>query len=220
MISYSTNAQLTKRTQETYIHGSLAFGSGSLVSAGFYHSWLFGGQARVGRTFFIGTGLRFNGFGASNIKYTSAPPSLFGTNDADTLFAPEPSINSVNAFINFGYNFNTKVQMGFDLDLIGASWGPSGNPSFISGGDTSASSVTPTPFNIMLVGARDRGSLQGGPYFRYKFTDRFSARAKIHTVFTELRTTKILQTMPEENKRFRNSSMLFGIGASYMFNRY
>jgi len=216
----NVEAQQTRRIQETYLHGGLAFGSGSLLTAGFYHNWNFGSRTRIARTVFLGTGLRFTGFGGRNTIFTSAPPSMFGTNATDSLFGPEPSIYAVNSFINFGYNFNPKVQIGFDLDLLGFSFGPTGNPGFISGGDTTSSSASPTPLNVMLVGARDRGTLQGGPYFRYKFTDHFSARIKVHTLFTELRTTKILQTMPEENKRFRNSAYLFGVGVSYIFNRY
>ncbi len=192
-------------------------GDASVLSAGYYRNWMLSQDKKVLKNIFIGSGLRFNGFGAKNIYFTSAPPSLFGTADEDSILAPAPAIYSVNLLINLGYQITPKLQVGFDIDLLGASFGPNGSPTFISNGVEQTAKVNPTPLNILLVGANDRGSLSSNFYAGYKFSDRWGARVSYQPYFAEITTEDVLQTTPEENQRFRHATAVYGLGVQYHF---
>jgi long-subunit fatty acid transport protein len=167
---------------------------------------------------YVGTGIRFTGFFGSYVSFQSAPPSLHTIKEKeDTLKAPSPKIYAANLLINLGYNFSQKLQVGFDIDAIGFSFGPKGSPKFVSEGESEVAFASPTSFNALLIGANDLGSLQSGLYVRYKFAKNLGVRASYHLLFTELTTSETLQTVPENNKRFRNSSNLIGFGLSYHF---
>jgi len=189
----------------------------SVLSAGYYRNWKLSADKKILKNIYIGTGLRFNGFGAKDIYFTSAPPSLFGTADEDSILAPAPAIYSVNLLINLGYQITPKLQVGFDIDLLGASFGPNGSPNFISNGVSQTTKVNPTPMNILLIGANDRGSLSSNCYVGYKFTDRWGARLSFQPYFAEITTEDLLQTVPEDNQRFRHATAVYGLGVNYSF---
>jgi hypothetical protein len=194
---------------------SFGFGDkqGSIV-AGYFYNWNLG----KGKKFFIGTGARFNTFYGTKVNFTSAPSSLAGDKlKEDTLLAPKPSAFSMNILINLGYNITPKLQAGFNIDLIGASFGPEGSPTFISNGVSTATKAKPAGFNVLLVGNNDRGSLNSEFYARYKITDKFGVKLAYQYFFTELVTTTKVQTLPEANDRFRNKAGLINIGFSYHF---
>ena len=189
-----------------------------IITGGYYHNWMLSKKRKIIRNIYIGTGFRFTGFFGSNIYFTSAPPALYGiAANEDSLRGKTPYIYSANVFINFGYQFTEKLQIGFDLDAIGFSFGPMGTPDFISNGVPNIVDAKPTPFNVLLVGANDIGTLNGGLYVRYKLAPKISVRATYHTLFTELTTAQKVQTSPELNNRFRHGANLFGVGVGYYF---
>ncbi len=195
----------------------LSFGFGNKqgsVVAGYFYNWNLGKSKK----FFIGTGARFNTFYGTAVNFTSAPASLAGDKlKEDTLLAPKPSAYSMNILINLGYNITPKLQAGFNIDLIGASFGPEGSPVFISNGVSTATKAKPAGFNVLLVGNNDRGSLNSEFYARYKLTEKFGVKFAYQYFFNELVTTTKVQTTPEANDRFRNKSRLINIGFSYHF---
>ncbi len=195
----------------------LSFGFGDKqgsVVAGYFYNWNLGKSKK----FFIGTGVRFNTFYGTGVNFTSAPASLAGDKlKEDTLLAPKPNAYSLNVLINLGYNITPKLQAGFNIDLIGASFGPEGTPTFISNGVPTATKAKPAGFNVLLVGNNDRGSLNSEFYARYKITDKFGVKLAYQYFFTELVTTTQVQTVPEKNDRFRNKAGLINVGFSYHF---
>jgi long-subunit fatty acid transport protein len=202
------------KTQQ-FVDLSFGFGSkqGSVV-AGYFYNWNLGKSKK----FFIGTGVRFNTFYGTGVNYTSAPASLAGDKlKEDTLLAPKPAAYSLNLLINLGYNVTPKFQAGFNIDLIGASFGPEGSLVFISNGIPTTTKAKPAGFNVLLVGNNDKGSLNSEFYARYKITDKFGAKLAYQYFFTELVTTTKVQTTPVANDRFRNKARLINIGFSYQF---
>jgi hypothetical protein len=219
VITFTTNIATAQKTTnpKTQQLADLSFGFGSKqgsVVAGYFYNWNLGKSKK----FFIGTGVRFNTFYGTGVNYTSAPADLAGDKlKEDTLLAPKPSAYSLNLLINLGYNITPKLQAGFNIDLLGASFGPEGSPVFISNGVPTATKAKPAGFNVLLVGNNDKGSLNSEFYARYKITDKFGAKLAYQYFFTELVTTTKVQTAPVANDRFRNKAGLINIGFSYHF---
>ncbi len=212
------NSTLSFAQNQSYVDLGLGFGNKEqIITTGYYKDWSLSKSKKVFKNIFVGTGVRFLGYFGKDIYFTSAPPSLYETPNEDSLFAPKPALYSINAFVNFGYNISEKIQVGFNLDAIGFSFGPTGSPSFISNGSSIVAPASPTKLNVLLVGANDIGTLNGGLFIRYKATDRFGCRISYHTLFTELTTQQVLQTFPEQNDRFRHGSNPIGVGINYFF---
>jgi hypothetical protein len=219
VITFTTNIATAQKTDnpKTQQLADLSFGFGSKqgsVVAGYFYNWNLGKSKK----FFIGTGARFNAFYGKGVNFTSAPSSLAGDKlKEDTLLAANPGVYSINLLINLGYNITPQLQAGFDIDLLGASFGPEGTPIYISNGVPATTKAKPTGFNTLLVGNNDRGSLNSEFYARYKFNDKFGVKLAYQYLFSELTTTTKVQTTPEQNDRFRNKSSLINIGFSYHF---
>ncbi len=211
------NAQKKVDITSTKQFADLSFGFGNkqgAISAGYFYNWNVGKNKK----FFIGTGVRFTSVYGTAVNFTSAPSSLAGDKlKEDTLLAPKPSVNALNIFINLGYNITPRLQAGFNIDVIGASFGPQGSPSFITNGVIQPTKAKPAGFNVLLVGNNDRGTLNSEFYARYRITDKFGAKVAFQYQFTELVTTTKIQTAPVANDRFRNKANLINLGFSYHF---
>jgi hypothetical protein len=216
LISGVSRAQKTT-IPKSHQYADLSFGFGSKqgsVVAGYFYNKNLGKKHRV----FIGTGLRFNTFYGTNVNYTSAPSSLAGDKlKEDTLLAAKPGVYSINLLINLGYNITSKLQAGFNIDLLGFSFGPEGNPIFKSNGISTVVKAKPTGFNALLIGNNDRGTVNSEFYARYRFSNKFGAKLAYQYFFTELKTATKVQTLPEQNDRFRNKASLVNIGFTYYF---
>lgn len=217
-ISISLFAQQSDFVFKQYAEAGVAASTDEdlLINAAVGKNWLLKKSGFM-QNLYVGTGVRFTAFSGKNASFTSAIPSLYGTDMADTLTAASPNINSLNLYINLGVNIGKKMQIGFDLDALGFSFGPNGTPSYMSNGKTQAVSAKPTSVNALLVGANDRGTLDGGLYIRYKISEKWGLKAQYHTVFTELTTDKTYQTSPENNDRFRYGTNPIGLAISYHF---
>jgi hypothetical protein len=119
--------------------------------------------------------------------------------------------------INLGYNFTPKMQIGFNIDLLGFSFGPEATPAFRSNGVQVNTKAKPTSFNLLLVGNNDKGTLNSEFYLRYKINNKIGLKVAYQYFFTELTTSTKIQTLPEQNDRFRNKANLFNFGVSYHF---
>jgi len=216
IIHFSANAQeaSTKKTEQL-ADLTLGFGSGqSTVSFGYFKNWNVGKK----QSFYIGTGVRLsNAFGRNQV-FTSAPASL-AANDAnvDSLFSSRSSTYAFNAILNLGYHLSPKLDVGFNIDLIGFSFGPSRIKLFTGNGAQSAPSAQPTSLNILLVGNNDRGTLNSEFYLRYKVSKKWGIKLAYQHFFTELTTTNKVQTIPVQNDRFRNITNLFSLGVARHF---
>lgn len=198
-----------------YAEVGVGIGKGAVSPiVAFHKDWYLGKKER----FFIGTGLRFTGFYATNVTLTSAPANLASDPaSVDTLFAPAPNINALNVLINLGVNINAKFQLGFTIDALGFSFGPTGKPDFISSGKRTTVSASPTTFNVLLIDNNDRGSLSSYIYGSYKVTNKVGIKLAYQHLFNELTTTTTVQTVPEANDRFRIKSNLAYVAIQYHF---
>jgi opacity protein-like surface antigen len=211
--AYAQKEAKAKTTQ----FADIGFGFGSKqgsIGAGYNYNW----NITKSKKFVIGTGVRFNTFYGTAVKFTSAPASLAGDKaKEDTLTAPKPSVSSINLFLNLGYNITPKLQAGFNIDVIGASFGAEGSPVFTTNGISTVTKAKPTGFNVLLVGNNDKGSLSSEFYVRYKLTEKFGAKLAFQYLFSELTTNTKVQTAPIQNDRFRNKASLINLGFSYHF---
>ncbi len=216
IIHFSANAQeaSTKKTEQL-ADLTLGFGSGlSTVSFGYFKNWNVGKK----QSFYIGTGVRLsNAFGRNQV-FTSAPASLAANNaNVDSLYSSRSSIYALNAILNLGYHISPKLDLGFNIDLIGFSFGPSRIKLFNGNGAQSTPSAQPTSMNILLVGNNDRGTLNSEFYLRYKISKQWGIKLAYQHFFTELTTTNKVQTIPVQNDRFRNITNLFSLGVARHF---
>ncbi len=219
LYSIHLNAQDNpKAEQQSFAEIGVGLNSNHTVfSAAYHHNWHLSATKKTWKDFYIGTGLRFNAFGARDVTFISAPPSLYKTDNADSILAPAPAIYNVNIFLNLGYQITPKLQVGFDIDVAGFSFGPNGSPIFISGGVGQVVKVNPTPTNILLISSNNRGSLLSNLYVRYKISDKWGARLSYQTYYAEITTEKLWQTVPVNNQRFRHTTKLIGLGFNYNF---
>lgn len=184
------------------------------ISASGFQNWGIGAKKKI----YVGTGVRFTSFFGSKINFTTAPADLtVDDKNVDTLFAPSPVLNSINLTINLGYQISEKIDIGFNIDAIGISFGPTGDPSYVTNGKSIQSSASPTSPNILLVGDNDKGSLNSHLFIRYKLADHLGLKLAYQYLFNELTTTKKIQSIPSENDRFRAKSGMVYLGLNYNF---
>jgi hypothetical protein len=193
--------------------GALGSSVGSISVSGF-HNFGLGAKKRLS----VGTGIRFTSFFGSNVNFTTAPADLT-TDDknVDTLLAPSPGLNSLNLTINLGYKISEKIDVGFNIDALGVSFGPTGSPSYIRNGKAVVTSASPTTTNLLLVGDNDKGSLNSHLFVRYKIGEKVGIKLAYQFLFNELTTTTKVQTIPSANDRFRAKSTMIYLGINYCF---
>jgi hypothetical protein len=160
---------LAKRSVYSGIGGAVGDGHFSGLLSG-QVDWHFGQKRRI----VLGTGLRFTSFFGQDVVFTSAPPDLAADPlNMDTLLAPTPYIYALNAMLNLGFNITPKLTAGFNIDLVGLSFGPKGTPTFISQGQEQQANVSPTPVNVLLVGDNDLGSLNSHFFAKYSLSEKW-----------------------------------------------
>lgn len=201
--------------KNTYIEVGGAIGSGAgSFGAALHKNWTLGKKDK----FIIGTGVRFTGFAGSDQNFITAPAKLtVDDKNIDTLLALKPALYSLNAIINLGYRINSKIELGFNIDVLGFSFGPEGKPSYIRNGRKTAATAKPTSTNLLLVGDNDRGSLNSHFYGKYNFNEKFGVKLAYQFLFNELTTTTKVQTIPEANDRFRLKSGMIYAGLTLNF---
>lgn len=221
VLSVIAVAQATK--ENTF---SLDFAAGSTqgtLTPAYYHNWFIGKSKKV----FVGIGGRFTGYVGRNQYYVTAPAKLtsngtgplviFKENIAanmDTFLVARPNVYALNAMVNLGYQFNPRLQIGFNIDVIGFSFGPQRRGNYINGRQGQMLNGKVTPFNALLISDNDLGSLNSQLYGNYKLAHRLSLRAGLQFLFTEYTTESKVQQLPEPNDRFRKKSLMLMIGTT------
>jgi hypothetical protein len=188
------------------------------VSGAYVHHWFVSRNQR----FEMGFGGRLTTYTGVNQYYTTAPASIitggapFGTPvkaNVDSLWTTA-HIFALNALISFGYHINDRFALGFNIDVVGYSFGGANSGTYVNGSQVQNTIINPTPFNILLLGNNDRGSLNSEFYIKYKLSDQWYVKAGLQHLFTEYTATTKVQQLPEPNDRFRNTSSLPMIGIS------
>jgi hypothetical protein len=200
---------------------------GSVTLSGI-NDWHFGKKKK----FYIGLGGRFTSYLGADKNYITAPAKLtsgktgpgvlFVENiegNIDTLIIKYPEVNALNLLVDLGYQFNSKLSIGFNIDFVGFSFGGSkkGNYFSTSNGIKSGRmiSTSPTPLNLLLISDNDLGSLNSELYARYQVKQKWGLKAGLQFLFTEYKTSAKVQQYPESNDRFRLKSLMISIGLSH-----
>jgi hypothetical protein len=191
------------------------------LALSYVHLWHLGEKQKFG----IGIGTRFTSYLGANQYYMTAPAQLTSgstspfiifqdniTANIDTFLVKSPQVNSLNLSINFNYRITKKIEAGFNIDVIGFSFGGSRQGNYINGPTGKMAGAAPTPFNILLVSDNDRGSLNSEFFARYFLNDQWAVKIGAQFLFTEYTTSTKVQQFPSENDRFRNKSLLFCLG--------
>lgn len=212
--SFSLHAQQKSKTEQI-VDFTFGFGSSqTTLATGYSNNWNLGKKQR----FFIGAGIRLSGAFSEGKIFTSAPASLAKDKaNVDSLYGGKSSIYALNAMINLGYHITPKLDLGFNIDVFGFSFGPSRIKLFSGNGTLDVTTAEPTSMNVLLVGNNDRGTLNSEFYLRYKINHKVGIKVAMQHFFTELTTINKVQTVPIQNDRFRNITDLFSVGVAFLF---
>ncbi len=233
IFSFASYAQaLVNKKENIFVDLAITAGQQQGSLAGSYvHNWKFGFGKK--KNWEAGLGARFTSALGNNLEFLTAGPAKFTRgNDIpfltvvsaqrpenwDTLTVQSPWTNSLNLTANFAYNLSPKWSLGFNIDLIGVSFGRNSNAEFLQNGiNTTESSTKPTVFNILLTGDNDRGSLNSEYFLKYQIHKRWAIKGVYQFLFTEYTTENIRQILPDGTSvnRFRNKASNLGIGVSY-----
>jgi hypothetical protein len=227
IITSSSLAQKTNSKKQSFAEASFSAASyrGSL-SVSVWKNLQLGEKRKFG----VGLGLRYTGFLGANIYYITAPAELTSgetgpfvlfkeniTDNIDSLLVKSPQVHCINLAFNLNYQVSPKVTVGFNIDALGFSFGKSIEANYINGIEGKITTAKPTEFNVLLISDNDRGSLNSEFYGKYKINDHWGFKLAIQFLFTEYTTATNVQQFPAENDRFRNKSLLGGIGVVYNF---
>lgn len=177
------------------------------------------------KRFSVGYGLRFTGFYGQNNGFVTAPAKVSEGNffkvqnevKLDTLYIPHSSVGSFNASIHLEYRFTERISAEFNIDAIGFSFGGdrTGNfEAYSQGQPVTSQTAKVTPFNLLLTGDYDIGSLNSELSANIQLANNWILRPGVSFIFTEFTTYNKLEF---NNDRFRKKSLLPMIGVSYRF---
>ena len=198
------------------------------VAASFVNNWKFGKKKRLE----AGLGLRWTSYFGTKTDFITAPAKLARTTTTpfiiffagqreenfDTLTVQRPFTNSVNITINLGYNFTEKFNAGFNIDLVGFTFGRKSSAILTSNGNTKfEAAAKPTSFNVLLTGDNDYGTLNSEFFLKYKLNKKWGIKAVYQFLFIEYKTNTVNQIAADGTivNRFRNKANNFGAGVSY-----
>ena len=152
--------------------------------------------------FKVGWGVRLTSFVGKDLDYITAPARLTSgetgpqvlfvenvLSNLDTLKLPRSQTNALNLAIHLEYSFR-KLDLGFNIDAIGATFGAEQTGTFLAKSTDSRLSGTqqsakPTVFNLLLVSDNDLGSLNSELYARYWISPKTGIRLGASFQFTE-----------------------------------
>jgi hypothetical protein len=180
------------------------------------------------KNFKIGYGIRLTSQFGNKLNYTTAPailtskqrgPQVFFSEvypeNIDTFYVSSSQVNALNLSINLQYNLSKKLEVGFNIDAIGFSFGKgiSGNyKSYQDITNTALQSAKPTSFNLLLISDNDIGSLNSELYFRYWCNKKIGVKFGATFLFTEYSTANKLRL---DNDRWRNKSLMALLGITF-----
>lgn len=229
LISQAQVKPSARTNQFVDLTATIGSSQGAVASA-YVYNWKLGQKKK----WEAGLGLRWTSYFGSKKEYTTALARLARNTtfpfvivfagqkieNWDTLTVQRPFTNSINFTANFGYNFNEKWNVGFNIDLIGYTFGRKGSAILTSKGVTRTEpEAKPAAFNILLTGDNDYGSLNSAFFLKYQLNNKWGIKGVYQFIFTEYKTKTIKQTAPDGTivDRFRNKANTLGLGLSYHF---
>ncbi len=216
---------LSQSKTAQYLDGTFSFAKHEGALAIHYtHLWKFGKSQKLS----IGLGGRITSYFGANQYYVTAPAKITsgGTgpfvifkeniiDNIDSLLVKSPFVTSLNLSINIQYQLSGKLSAGFNIDALGFSFGGEKMGNYINGFTGSVTKGKPTSFNLLLTSDNDLGSLNSELFAHYKLNEKWSIKAAGVFLFTEYTTDTKVQQFPKANDRFRNKSLMLGLGITY-----
>lgn len=182
----------------------------------------------------VGYGVRFSSFVAANKFYVTAPAKFtspvqnLGTifsetiqENIDTVTTATAATNSINVAIFIEYSISPRLDAGFNIDAVGASFGGRKDFNVISSVfDPNQSPVqagSPTRLNLLLTSDNDLGSLNSEFYLRYWLKKKIGLRAGFTFLFSEytLDTKLSFDAGRIMNDRYRYKASMVMLGVTY-----
>lgn len=217
----------TRYKYHNYFELSLSASSKQVTGAA---SWAhLHGFGKRKQKFKVGYGLRFTSFTGSDKEYITAPAELTSRRQdpgvlfsetfeesLDTVTFSSSQINSFNFSIQLQYSFSRKLDLGFNIDAVGFSFGQQKTgmlkSSLRPSGMAIEQSAKPTPYNALLISDNDIGSLNSELYLRYWFKEKWAIKGGFTFLFTEYTTN---QKLIFDNDRFRYKTLMIMLGITY-----
>lgn len=182
----------------------------------------------------MGLSARWSTYFGSKTDFITAPARLARTNtipfliffagqkteNHDTLTVQHPLTASLNLVVNAGYNLTPRWYLGFNIDVIGFTFGRRSSAILTSNGVARTEPrAKPVFFNLLLTGDHDLGSLNSEFFIQYRLKNSWNIKAVYQFIFIEYVTQNIKQTAPDGTMvdRFRNKANAFGLGVAYNF---
>jgi hypothetical protein len=184
------------------------------------------------KRFKIGYGTRFTSYFGTNRYYTTAPAEYINPvqnletiatepidENIDTIAIASPQVNLFNLTINLQYTIKKRLDIGFNIDAIGFSFGSQKKAYVISSsydsGQKSEVYASPTAFNLLLTSNNDLGSLNSEFYLRYWVTPKLAIKGGFTFLFTEYTTDTELSfnngTIVNDRYRFKSGLAMMAI---------
>ncbi|MES2517245.1 MAG: hypothetical protein V4585_03995 [Bacteroidota bacterium] len=213
----------------------LALAGGNGFSPALSYTKMFG----IGKSnrFKIGYGIRLTSFFGSDVQFRTAPAKLTSGSasfvalfsddivaNIDTFKLKSVQSNALNISINLQYALTQKLEVGFNIDALGVTFGGNQSGDIISlknkrkfSDGSTQSSASPSGLNLLLVSDSDIGSLNSELYARYWVSDKIGIRAGLSFQFVEYMSDKKVNVNADENNRWRYKSLLPLVAVSYKF---
>lgn len=217
-------AQDEPRANTQYVDMMVGIGKVVNLSISYQVGWKFGEKQRL----VMGVGARVNNSIATGEFFTTAPAKLVKGEagpaalfkepipaNIDSVLLPTARVYSLNAMLHIGYNFSEKFGVGFNIDVIGASFGGSTSGTYYAGTVSTPVTASPSGFNLLLVGENDLGTLNSEFFVGYRINEKMMLKAGIQHIFMEYTTSQAVQQFPEPNDRFRITPTIFCAGLAY-----
>jgi len=181
------------------------------------------------KRFKLGYGVRFTSQFGKNLDYLTAPAELTSETtglgvlfsetipeNIDTVSFSKTQFNALNLAFYMEYAITKRWDVGFNIDVIGFSFGARQEGKYLSSKRPANLSETqyanPTSLNLLLTSDNDIGSLNSEFFLRYWLKSNLGLRAGAGFLFTEYTTENKLRL---DNDRFRNKALLLMFGLTY-----
>lgn len=161
----------------------------------------------------FGLGARFTSFaGFGRLTFRTGDPDLIRAGEVNRLVIEDALVGSVNLQLLAIGRVVGPIEVGFDIDLVGFSFGPGRSGDYESADAALAGPrrARVSSFDLLLVDIRDRGQLNSEFFVGWRLADAWTVRAGLSHVATEYRT---VDPLDHGNRRFRRftSQLLVGV---------
>lgn len=163
----------------------------------------------------LGLGARLSSFfGSGGLAYSTAHADLIKQGRVNDLTISDARTSALNLAFVSRLRIVSRLEAGFDIDLVGTGFGPSRTGAYRS---AAASLSGPQPadtatFNLLLGGKPDRGQLDSEFHLTWWWSNRWAVRGGFSHFLSEYRTARSLDSGAD---RFRHSANLGFLAVSF-----